>query len=65
MRYQVECLIHGLELKGEVYVGDETDVLKHEKWLFLGDKLLYLLFYSLYFSAFLQFSARKKNFFSK
>ena len=60
MRYQVECLIHGLELKGEVCVGDEIDVLKHEKWLFLGDKLFYLLFYSLYFSVFLQFSAMKK-----
>lgn len=63
MHYQVKCLIHGLELKGEVWVGDKIDVLKHEKWLFLGDKLLYLLFYSLYFSAFLRFSAMKKIFF--
>lgn len=28
---QVRCLIHGLELKGEVWVGDKTDILKHEK----------------------------------
>lgn len=62
MHYQVKCLIHGLELKGEVCVEDKTDVLRHEK-LFLGDKLLYLLFYSMYFSAFLMFSAMKKFFF--
>lgn len=48
-----------------MWVGDKTDVLKHEKWLFLGDNLLYLLFYSLYFSACLMFSAMKNNLFSK
>lgn len=44
MCYQVRCLIQSLELKGEVWIGDKTDVLKHEKWFFLDDKLLYLLF---------------------
>lgn len=63
MCYQVRCLIQSLELKGEVWIGDKTDVLKHEKWFFLDDKLLYLLFYSLYFSAFLMFLAMKNNFF--
>lgn len=61
----MRCLIHGLGLKGEVWLGDKTDVLKHEKWLFLGNVFIsFVLFFVLFcFSPF--FSSEKKIFFLK